>query len=328
MYSFENSTERTLSFEEFAGFSSGTGSPTFTPEGSEFGTRRDVRNVSLGFGYSLPRSEAEMDTVSYDAFMADTQRKRRRVDDLLSEGDEGVESRTVPKKSASKKVKRGLRELCEIVGREGLGLIKYRDLADRFRCDMSLLEILQLLPDARRGLHKIGMPITKPRQKKKDSQNVPASRTASPALGSQPNTDSRKSASLVEKGSHESGSSRKSVSFVGKVSHEPGHSRKSVSLAERDSREMDNSKDQFPLLSRKNSESSLKATIPIGPDLHPDDKAFKIPVTFRVRHQGKYTKVSMPIGMTHGDQGSDMNLISEPLRKAMGFPIITLSSKG
>lgn len=76
-----------------------------------------------------------------------------------------------------------------------------------------------------------------------------ASRIASPAPGSQLNTDSRKSVSLVEKGSHELGSSRKSISFIRKVSHEPGHSRKSVAPAKRDSRKIDDSKDQFPLLS-------------------------------------------------------------------------------
>jgi hypothetical protein len=81
-------------------------------------------------------------------------------------------------------------------------------------------------------------------------------------------------------------------------------------------------------MNHENSHSTQKVHVPIGPEIHPDDKAFKIPVTFRVRHQGKYTKVSMPIGMTHGDQGSDMNLISEPLRKAMGFTVITLNSKG
>ena len=36
----------------------------------------------------------------------------------------------------------------------------------------------------------------------------------------------------------------------------------------------------------------------------------------------------MPIGITYGDQGSDVNLISELLRKAIGFPVITLGSKG
>jgi hypothetical protein len=155
------------------------------------------------------------------------------------------------------------------------------------------------------------MPITKPRQKKKDSQDnsqsVPAaSRTASPAPGNQPE------AKLISSRSRPQNS----------------QNQKTVSFTERDSRKLDGSKDKLTLWSQKNSESSLKINVPIGADLHPDDKAFKIPVTFRVRHQGKYTKVAMPIGMTHGDQGSDMNLISEPLRKAMGFTVIALSSKG
>jgi hypothetical protein len=162
-------------------------------------------------------------------------------------------------------------------------------------------------------LYKIGIPITKPYQKKKDSQGdsqniLAASRTTSPASGNQ----------------HEAG-------IIGSRSQNSQNSQgaqKKVSFAKRDSRELDSSKDKFTLWGRKNSESSLKISVPISPDLYPDDKAFKIPVTFRVRHQGKYTKVSMPIGMTYGNQGSDMNLISEPLRKAMGFTAIALSSKG
>jgi hypothetical protein len=221
--------------------------------------------------------------------MADSQRKHRRIDGITSFEDKGVENRPGPKnsKSAPKKVKCGVRKLYEIVGRKGLGPIKYRDLADRFRYDLSLLEILQLSPDTRYSLYKIRIPITKPRQKKKNSQNVPkdsqknpAFRTASPAPGY----------------TEPEGSRFRSNSQAGSQS-----STKKISFAERDSRELDSSKDKFTLINHENSHSFLKVRIPIGPDLYSDNKAFKIPVTFRVRYQGKYTKVSISISMTYGN---------------------------
>jgi hypothetical protein len=116
----------------------------FTPAESEYGTYRDANNISLGFGYTLEKSETQIETLSYDTFIVDAQRKRCRIDGITSSEDEGVENRLGPKslKSALKKVKYGVYKLYEIVGREGLSPIKYRDLTDRFRCDLSLLEIL------------------------------------------------------------------------------------------------------------------------------------------------------------------------------------------
>jgi hypothetical protein len=80
----------------------------------------------------LEKSESQIKTLSYNAFMADLQRKRRRMDGITSSEDKGVKNRPGPKnsKSASKKVKCEVRELCKIISREGLGPIKYRDLAD------------------------------------------------------------------------------------------------------------------------------------------------------------------------------------------------------
>jgi hypothetical protein len=129
-----------MSFEEFSNFSSETESIVLTPESSEFGTCRDTRDISLGYGYSL-KSETEIESISYDAFMADSQRKRRRIENVISE-DKGIKNRSSQKKSTPKKVKRRVRELYEIIGREGLSPIKYRDLTNQFRCDLSLLEIL------------------------------------------------------------------------------------------------------------------------------------------------------------------------------------------
>jgi len=147
------------------------------------------------------------------------------------------------------------------------------------------------------------MPLTKSRQKKKV---VPQPATVEDA--SEPEGAPSRTATPIGP----SGPAQKHVSF------------KQATL---DSKEVGNSKGGFTLASNR-AETPSKPHVHIAPNLHPDDKAFKVPVVFRVKHKGSYTKVAMPVGMTHGDQGSDMNLISEPLRKAMGFSTIFLNSKG
>ena len=52
------------------------------------------------------------------------------------------------------------------MGREGLGPIDYKELAQRLTCSLNLLEILQMSPEARKALKELGMPIRKPRAEK------------------------------------------------------------------------------------------------------------------------------------------------------------------
>jgi hypothetical protein len=47
-------------------------------------------NTSLRFGCTFEKSETEMNTLSYDTFIADAQRKRRFVDQIMSFGDNKI----------------------------------------------------------------------------------------------------------------------------------------------------------------------------------------------------------------------------------------------
>jgi hypothetical protein len=93
-----------------------------------------------------------------------------------------------------------------------------------------------------------------------------------------------------------------------------------------DSKKVNNLKSYFTLASNR-IEIYPKLYISIIPNLYPDNKAFKLPVIFYIKYKGSYIKIAIPISISYRNQGSDINLISKPLYKAMGFSVIFLNSK-
>ena len=78
----------------------------------------------------------------------------------------------------------------------------------------------------------------------------------------------------------------------------------------------------------EHGQASLSSITRLGPRVHADEGAFKCPVTFRVKYHRKSTKVIMPLGMSHANQGSDLNLTTESLWKIMGFRVTYLTDWG
>lgn len=67
---------------------------------------------------------------------------------------------------------------------------------------------------------------------------------------------------------------------------------------------------------------------PLTPRVHPDDKAFKLPVGVKAMQNGKSIAVRLPLGASHGDQGSDINLVSAALARALRLNCVSLSNGG
>lgn len=68
--------------------------------------------------------------------------------------------------------------------------------------------------------------------------------------------------------------------------------------------------------------------VALSPLIYPDDKAFKVPVEFRVMVDKCKKRVALPVGITYADQGSELNLISPALCQAIGFVPTLLKKKG
>jgi hypothetical protein len=151
---------------------------------------------------------------------------------------------------------------------------------------------LQMSPEARKALKELGMPIRKPRAEKgKEKSNYEP-----PHVEELPESRTRTASPATQPTNNQAEGSRRSAK---ELSHRV-----------------------------ENTGTSLGFVTPLGPRVHPDEKAFKVPVTFRVKHKGKDTKITMPLGMSHADQGSDLNLITESLVKVMGFPVLSLNDRG
>src|SRR5271156_4299947 len=107
---------------------------------------RSAESGSVALGFSIPvRKEdtREPDVISLEALLAGPSRKRARVtvEDVLD--DSGPELRSVPEpKKRRAKGERLLKALREIIGREGLGPIDYKHLAQRIQVPMNLLDLL------------------------------------------------------------------------------------------------------------------------------------------------------------------------------------------
>ena len=108
-----------MSFDEFSASSlSRTSLGVFTLAKSKHRTYQDTNNISLSFGYTLEKSETQIETLSYNTFIANLQRKHYYIEGITSSKDKGVENYPSPKssKSTPKKVKHRVRELYEIIG--------------------------------------------------------------------------------------------------------------------------------------------------------------------------------------------------------------------
>ncbi|KAH7317965.1 hypothetical protein BKA65DRAFT_110784 [Rhexocercosporidium sp. MPI-PUGE-AT-0058] len=119
-----------------------------------------------------------------NSFMASRTRKRVRIHS--SEEDHEAEPRRADTanqgtngSSSSKNGEKKLRQLREIVGREGLGPINYRDLASRINVPLNLLELYQLSPEVSKQFRKLS---TRKNQKRARKQN--------PASADQPDSPS------------------------------------------------------------------------------------------------------------------------------------------
>jgi hypothetical protein len=305
--------EPTISFQEYSG-GSGSTSPMFTPS-ADGSFQSDNHSLSLGMARDPEQLQhgSQVDPVetvlSFDSFMART-RKRQRVQTDSTEDD--MTSRPSPtSRKAPKTVKRSVRELREILGRKGLGPINYTEIAKKFTADIDLITLLQMSPDARRGLREVGMPVT---VRKAKSTGKPATPGPDPA----PQTSTQQERPQTRTASPGPSS---------RASPAPPHP--TVQFEHEDPTVQSNSNSILKSVLKKAPEEKIVTLgTPIGPSVHPDDKAFKVPVTFRVKYNGKSSKVTMPLGITHADQGSDMNLITRQLCKTMGFPEISLTSKG
>jgi hypothetical protein len=76
--------------------------------------------------------------------------------------------------------------------------------------------------------------------------------------------------------------------------------------------------------------SSLVLSQPLMPHLRSDEKAFRVPaVVVKTQRSGDVIRqISLPAGTVQADQGSELNLISIGLVKAMHYKPLSLSSKG
>ncbi|KHJ34878.1 hypothetical protein EV44_g4346 [Erysiphe necator] len=108
-------------------------------------------------------SESEEESISLEAFLTGPARKHQRseqgrieVQDLPN--SESSSRTRKQKTSVGKPEKNGMKvvkALREIVGREGLGPLNYKALAEKINVPLNLLEFFQASPDAAKELRKM-----------------------------------------------------------------------------------------------------------------------------------------------------------------------------
>ncbi|RKF60315.1 hypothetical protein OnM2_052064 [Erysiphe neolycopersici] len=216
--------------------------------------------------------ESEEESISLEAFLTGPSWKRER--DLLNS-----ESSSRPRKqktSVGKPEKNGMKAvkaLREIVGREGLGPLNYRALAEKIYAPLNLLEFFQASPDAAKEFRKILQRL-----------NI----KKGPRPGNKTKTKAKISADSI------------SV----KVDREKAYSREILTQSD------------FNIDSKT-----------IFPRMDSEHKAFHFVAVLRGKYNEKsrLKKVTLSPGISQGDQGSELNIISQGLLNAMEFPRLTLS---
>ncbi|KAH9206297.1 hypothetical protein DL95DRAFT_416668 [Leptodontidium sp. 2 PMI_412] len=109
--------------------------------------------------------------------MASRAKKRVRIQSSADEDQPAKPKRAdnnnqaVNEEAKAKEGEKKLRQLREIVGREGLGPINYRELASRINVPLNLLELYQLSPEVSKQFRKLS---TRKNQKRGKKQNLPS----------------------------------------------------------------------------------------------------------------------------------------------------------
>jgi hypothetical protein len=133
-----------VSFEEFSR-SSASRSIIYT-------LGSDNNNGYFARGYNITVRIVFILEITYNIFLNNA-RKRRRTNGLGSPIKDAIifnhastlaiaTPAALVLKKALKGVKKALRTLCKIAGREGLGPINYKELAIKLSCTLNLLEII------------------------------------------------------------------------------------------------------------------------------------------------------------------------------------------
>lgn len=242
----------------YPSFSSSGGSATMSlQQYSDLGYKKAmVEDVTE----SLSAKMGELGSLKYHAsqegesplvnvFMAD-RRAKKRARPSTESSDEVIEVQPRTKNTAQKKGEKKLRQLREIVGREGKGPMDYTELASKFEVTINLLELFQLSPEVSKQFRKLSTR----RNEQKSKKTAEAEAASSTPLRS--------------------------------------------NLAQ------------------------------VAPHIHPDDKAWKVPVSLRITENSGPTIVDLPIGMSAADQGSDIVLMTPALQQKLRLPLISLNSKG
>jgi hypothetical protein len=217
-------------------------------------------------------SDGNQQVISLESFVAGPSRKRARVDDMLNSDDENPEPKKITKARRAR-CTRAVGVLREIIGREGMGPIYYRQLAKKIQVPVNLLDLFQMSPDLSKAFRKLSTRV-----------NVKSKGKAAAAAV-------------------ESVESTPSIPVVSGPVSENVH--------------------------KVSATSNLVLSQPLMPRLGPNEKAFGVPAVVKARRSGDVIKqISLPASTTKVDQGSELNLISIGLVKAMHYKPISLSSKG
>lgn len=166
--------EHGYAFEKASAASSVLSNPAWAPSLKDYCTQRitdvpiQISAESKNIFQSMKTenyvdSESKEESISLKAFLTGPARKRQRseqgrieVQDLL---DSESSSRPRKKKTSVGKPERNgmkaVKALREIVGREGLGPLNYRALAEKINVPLNLLEFFQASPDAAKEFRKM-----------------------------------------------------------------------------------------------------------------------------------------------------------------------------
>ncbi|POS81890.1 hypothetical protein EPUL_006695, partial [Erysiphe pulchra] len=117
---------------------------------------------------------ADMVPIALDSFLNEEDvRKRRRpieIDDLLNKEQENIKFRKVEQK----KRRRTLRQLKEILGRQGKGPIDYQKLAEDIKVEVSLMDLFQISPDLSKAFRSLSTRVNKRSEKTNGPRTKPA----------------------------------------------------------------------------------------------------------------------------------------------------------
>ncbi|KAI6246136.1 hypothetical protein HI914_05621 [Erysiphe necator] len=121
-------------------------------EGAYYEEAEKSQNQEHGYAFenalAASSSESEEESISLEAFLTGPARKHQRSEQGRIEQKTSVGK---PEKNGMKVVK----ALREIVGREGLGPLNYKALAEKINVPLNLLEFFQASPDAAKELRKM-----------------------------------------------------------------------------------------------------------------------------------------------------------------------------